>query len=435
MQNKTIVIHPQLKGRNADVGYSRTQESRLEEARGLAHAADLQVAMSQVVPIQSITPATYIGKGKVEEIAEYIKENSISLAVINTEITPIQQRNLEKFWECKVIDRTGLILEIFGQRANSKEGRLQVALAAQEYQRSRLVRSWTHLERQRGGAGFMGGPGETQIESDRRAIRDRIALIKKQLETVIRTRDEHRKSRRAVPYKVVALVGYTNAGKSTLFNKITGAEVVAMDKLFATLDPTMRIIKLPSGNKVILSDTVGFISDLPTDLVAAFRATLEEVVGADIILHVRDISNPETEEQKSDVLAVLSVLGLEHKAANDTIEVLNKVDLLREKGIRDEGIKEEYISPSLNPLIPSSPKLYVSAVTGEGIDNLLAVIDKEIARDNIEINVTLNVSEGKTLAWLYENGTVLSKKQKAETIKLIVSLSEKNLGIFNKMQG
>lgn len=432
MQNKTIVIHPQLKGRNADVGYSRSQESRLEEAKGLARAADLQIIIAQVVAIQSITPSTYIGKGKVEEIGAYIDENHIQLAIINAEISPIQQRNLEKAWECKVIDRTGLILEIFGQRANSKEGRLQVILASQEYQKGRLVRSWTHLERQRGGAGFMGGPGETQIETDRRAIRDRIAVIKKQLETVVRARDEHRKSRQKVPYKVVALVGYTNAGKSTLFNKITGAEVLAMDKLFATLDPTMRIVKLPSGNKIIMSDTVGFISDLPTELVAAFRATLEEVVEADIILHVRDISNPETEEQKQDVLSVLSVLGLEHKAANNTIEVLNKADLLSEAlgGIGDSGLE-----PSLTPNTQcQTPKLYVSAVTGQGIYDLFAAIDKEIAKSETVINITLNVSEGKKLAWIYEHGNVLNKNQEDETIKLTVSFSEKSLGMYNKLQ-
>jgi GTPase len=429
MSEKAIVIHPQLKGRNGETGTLRTQTSKLEEACGLTRAASLQVVMSETVFLQKIIPGTYIGKGKVEEIGLYIKENGIMLAVINTEITPVQQRNLEKEWECKVIDRTALILEIFGQRANTKEGHLQVSLAAQEYEKSRLVRSWTHLERQRGGAGFMGGPGETQIESDRRAIRDRIALIRKRLSQVVKTRDEHRKSRQKNTYKIVALVGYTNAGKSTLFNRLTGANVVAEDKLFATLDPTMRIIKLPSGTKVIMSDTVGFISDLPTELVAAFRATLEEVVGADLIIHVRDIVSPESEEQKEDVLAVMSSLGLDSKLANNSIEALNKADLLNE----DLGLNDKPSTP--NPTDTTPKKLYISAVTGLGIDELLAVIDKEVMRDNTEIHINLDVSEGKLLAWLYENAAITSKKRKAETIYLTASISEKNLGIFNKMRG
>lgn len=436
MHDKTIVIHPQIKGFSTDEIYVRSQESRLEEAKGLAYAADLQVELAQVVSIQSITPATYIGRGKVEEIAEYIKYNSIALAIINTEISPIQQRNLETAWNCKVIDRTGLILEIFGQRAQTREGRLQVNLASQEYQKSRLVRSWTHLERQRGGAGFMGGPGETQIEVDRRAIRDRIAVIKKQLAIVVKARDEHRKARKKVPYKIVSLVGYTNAGKSTLFNKITGAEVLAMDKLFATLDPTMRLVRLPSGNKIIMSDTVGFISDLPTTLVAAFRATLEEVVEADIIVHVRDIANPETEEQKRDVLEVLKVLGLEHKIAHDTIEVLNKVDLLNKNQESRNLESNENESPLiLDSHFPDSKKLYISATTGNGVDAVLRAIDEAIARDEKKVEITMNVADGKKLAWIYEHGSVQSTSQDGETMKLIVSFSEKNLGAFNKLYG
>jgi GTP-binding protein HflX len=434
MLDKAIVIHPQLKGRPGETGSLRTQNSKLEEACGLTRAADLEVVLAQVVPIQKITPATYIGKGKVDEIGIYIKQNAIMLAVMNTEITPIQQRNLEKAWECKVIDRTALILEIFGQRANSKEGHLQVALAAQEYQKSRLVRSWTHLERQRGGAGFMGGPGETQIESDRRAIRDRIALIKKQLDTVVRTREEHRKSRQKVPYKIVALVGYTNAGKSTLFNKLTGANVLAEDKLFATLDPTMRIIKLPSGTKVIMSDTVGFISDLPTQLVAAFRATLEEVVEADLIVHVRDIISPETEEQKEDVLRVMASLGLEHKIANNTVEVLNKADLLFKnlESVKSEPKEADYLIPDSDIL--DAKKLYISAITGKGVEEMLAVIDKEIARDNNQVSIKLDVADGKMLAWLHEHGNIISQTRKGEKLYLQVSISEKNLGMFRKMQ-
>lgn len=434
MQDRTLVLHPQLKGRSGDLAYSRSQESRLEEAKGLTIAADLKIVSAQIVAIQNVTPATYIGTGKVDELAEYVKEEQIKLVVVNAEISPIQQRNLEKAWNCKVIDRTGLILEIFGQRAQTREGKLQVLLASQEYQKSRLVRSWTHLERQRGGAGFMGGPGETQIESDRRAIRERIAVIKKQLDIVVRTREEHRKSRQKVPYKIVALVGYTNAGKSTLFNKITGASVIAEDKLFATLDPTMRLIKLPSGHKIILSDTVGFISDLPTQLVAAFRATLEEVVEADIILHVRDIVSPETEEQKQDVLSVLSVLGLEHKAANNTIEVLNKVDLLENHESRSLELKGE-LKDNLIPdsIVIDSKKLYISAITGQGIDELLAAIDKEIAKGETQIDITLHAGEGKKLAWVYEHGNVLRREQKDEIINLLVSFSEKNLGLFRKM--
>lgn len=433
MQNKTIVIHPQLKGRNADIGYARSQESRLEEAKGLALAADLYIDLAQVVQIQSIIPGTYIGKGKVEEIGEYIKHNNIMLAIVNAEISPVQQRNLETAWDCKVIDRTGLILEIFGQRANSKEGRLQVELASQEYQKSRLVKSWTHLERQRGGAGFMGGPGETQIEVDRRAIRDRIAVIKKQLATVVRARDEHRKSRQKVPYKVVALVGYTNAGKSTLFNKITGAGVLAMDKLFATLDPTMRLVKLPSGNKIILSDTVGFISDLPTNLVAAFRATLEEVVEADLILHVRDIANPETEEQKQDVLQVLSMLGLEHKAANDTIEVLNKVDLLLKYQAEDSAIDPTDDAKPSHFDIHDSSKLYISAITGQGLEAVYSAIDKAIAKNEIQVDIKVDVRDGQKLAWIYEHGHVLGKHDSDEITTLTVSFTEKNLGAFRKL--
>lgn len=422
MPDRVFIIHPTIKGPKWKDLHARSHEYKLEEACGLARAADLKIIGAQIVAIQKVIPSTHLGKGKVEEIADYIKENKIALVIVNTTITPIQQRNLEKAWQCKVIDRTALILEIFGQRAKTKEGQLQVSLAALEYQKSRLVRSWTHLERQRGGAGFMGGPGETQIESDRRAIRDRIALLKKQLDNVVRTREEHRKSRRAIPYKIVALVGYTNAGKSTLFNKITGASVVAEDKLFATLDPTMRIIKLPSGSKVILSDTVGFISDLPTQLVAAFRATLEEVIEADLIVHVRDIANPETEEQKQDVLAVMASLGLEQKIANNTIEVLNKADLL------------EHTPPfNVNNKEGASGKIYTSALTGEGIDTMLVAIDNALAIHNKTIQVRVAASEGKLLAWLYKNASVLSKRRYSNVIYLKLSISEKNLGIFNKM--
>ncbi len=418
MTETAIVIHPKIKARKLENSTTRSDKGKLEEAVSLATSAALNVINAQIVNINKITPSTYIGKGKVTEVADFVQENKIAVAIINTEITPVQQRNLEKSLQCKVIDRTALILEIFGQRAKTKEGILQVALAAQEYQKSRLVRSWTHLERQRGGAGFMGGPGETQIETDRRAIRDRIAVIKKQLEKVVKTREEHRKARQKVPYKIVSLVGYTNAGKSTLFNKITGASVIAEDKLFATLDPTMRLIKLPSGTKIILSDTVGFISDLPTELIAAFRATLEEVVEADIIIHVRDISSHESNEQKKDVMAVLSNLGLEQRISHNMLEILNKIDTLSRSELEQEK--------------QNGNRILTSAITGDGIKELLQEIDKMIACENKILDVTLNTSEGKFIAWLYANGKVLSSTKESDKITLKVSLSEKNFGVFKK---
>ncbi|MDE3038807.1 MAG: GTPase HflX, partial [Pseudomonadota bacterium] len=345
MPQSVLVLHPYFKRKPSGL---RHPESCLEEAIGLAHAIDLEVADTAIVPLDKPTSATFIGSGKVEELKGRIAAADIQLAVINYTLSPVQQRNLETAWGCKVIDRTALILEIFGARAATHEGKLQVELAALEYQKGRLVRSWTHLERQRGGFGFLGGPGESQIEIDRRLIRDRIAKIKKQLEQVTRTRALHRKTRRDVPYPVVALVGYTNAGKSTLFNRLTGAQVLSMDKLFATLDPTMRAITLPGGGKAILSDTVGFVSDLPTELVAAFRATLEEVLEADILLHVRDISHPDSAAQKRDVEDVLKKLF--GKAPDNVIEVCNKID------------KVQHVTGS---------GIFISAATGAGVDALL----------------------------------------------------------------
>lgn len=325
---RAIVLHVERRDRKTAVTPDRDAEARLEEAAGLAEAIDLEIAGRLIVVLTALKPATLMGSGKVEEITRLVENTEAELVVVNAQLSPIQQRNLEKTWGAKVLDRTGLILEIFGRRASTSEGRLQVELAHLQYQKSRLVRSWTHLERQRGGFGFLGGPGESQLEADRRLIQERITRIEKQLELVVKTRALHRKGRARVPYPVVALVGYTNAGKSTLFNRLSGAEVLAKDLLFATLDPTMRVIQLPHGRKIILSDTVGFISDLPTSLIAAFRATLEEVLSADVILHVRDVSHAETESQGADVNRVLNELGIDEVRRSKIVEVWNKLDLL-----------------------------------------------------------------------------------------------------------
>lgn len=416
MQN-AIVLHPHLKLER--VNDLRDSESKLEEAVGLAMAIDLNILLAQTIALQKIIPSTFIGTGKLEEIKNFIADNEVDVVIVNENISPIQQRNLEKALDCKVIDRTALILEIFGQRASTKEGKLQVELAAFEYQKSRLVRSWTHLERQRGGGGFMGGPGEKQIESDRRALRERIASIKKQLKKVVQTRSIQRDSRKKIPYEIVALVGYTNAGKSTLFNKITGAEVLAKDQLFATLDPTMRIVKLPSGKKIIMSDTVGFISDLPTELVAAFRATLEEVIEANVILHVMDASNEHYNEQKKDVIGVLAKLGISEKAEENIIDVYNKMDLL------SDDIAQKYEKESSSALI--------SAITGEGIDDLLKRIDAKLAEGNKITTVKISVENGKANAWLHANADILKQTASDDKITYKISISVKNLGILQKM--
>ncbi len=375
---------------------------RLQEAKGLAEAIDLDVRESLLVPLANPRPGTLFGKGKVETLKALVAEKEIELVIIDHPVSPIQQRNLEKAWNTKVLDRTGLILEIFGRRARTKEGRLQVELAHLSYQKSRLVRTWTHLERQRGGYGFLGGPGEAQIELDRRMIDERIMAIRKELEVVVRTRELHRQGRRRVPYPVVAIVGYTNAGKSTLFNRITGADVFAKHQLFATLDPTMREVRLKSGRRIILSDTVGFISDLPTMLVAAFRATLEEVIEADLILHVRDIAHDETDNQARDVEAVLRDLGIDTLAAEAPIlEVWNKIDLLA------SVTREEAISAAR--FAERAPVL-VSAVSGEGVDGLLSEIDKRLGRGDVVLELLIPADGGRLVNWLYEEAEVLERE-------------------------
>jgi GTP-binding protein HflX len=396
----------------------------LEEAVGLARAIDLEVVRAETVNLARPVPATLFGSGNVEALRAVIADNAIGLVVVDAPLTPVQQRNLERRWQAKVIDRTGLILEIFGARARTHEGSLQVELAALTYQRSRLVRSWTHLERQRGGFGFLGGPGESQLEIDRRLIGERIARLRRELEGVKRTRALHREARRRVPYPVVALVGYTNAGKSTLFNRLTRSEVAAEDLLFATLDPTMRRLDMPSGRKAILSDTVGFISDLPTHLVAAFRATLEEVTEADIVVHVRDAHHPDSDAQRADVLAVLDDLGLGHLAEDGLIEVLNKIDLL-------EPAERETL---LNQAQRNSQTVALSAATGEGCEALLRLVDRRLEDGARPVRLDVPLSDGKTLAWIYQHGEVIGRRDDAEAAHLSVRLSEADLGRLRHRQ-
>jgi GTPase len=404
-----IVIGPYLRMRRGSAEVQsdhyalRDFEARLDEAKGLARAIDLEVADALIAPLSEIRPATYLGKGKVEEIVGLVTGHEIELVVMDCALSPIQQRNLEKAWNTKVLDRTGLILEIFGRRAKTKEGTLQVELAHLNYQRSRLVRSWTHLERQRGGFGFMGGPGETQIEADRRQIGERITRLENELKKVQATRRLHREGRKRVPYRVVALVGYTNAGKSTLFNRLTRADVQAADMLFATLDPTLRALHLPHGGKAMLSDTVGFISNLPTQLVAAFRATLEEVLEADIILHVRDISHEDAEAQERDVDAVLRQLGIDPDAGSGQriIEVWNKIDRFD---------PEENMQKIAGRRPPERPCFLVSAESGEGIDRLLEAIEAHLATTRTTLNLSIDASDGAGISWLHRNAEVLDKQ-------------------------
>jgi GTP-binding protein HflX len=410
-----MVVHPILPGK--PLAEARSPEAKLEEIEGLAAAIRLDVRSRDLVRLRTMSPATLLGKGQLERLAAEVQAHEAEVVIMDAAITPIQQKNLEKALKAKVIDRTGLILEIFGERAATAEGRLQVELAHLEYQAGRLVRSWTHLERQRGGFGFLGGPGETQIETDRRLLRDRISRLKKELEAVRRTRTLHRARRQRAPNPVIALVGYTNAGKSTLFNRLTGAEVMAKDLLFATLDPTMRAIHLPGatpgGTKVILSDTVGFISDLPTELVAAFRATLEEVIEADLLVHVRDLSHPDTEAQADDVEDILRSLGvLEGEGRVPLIEALNKADKLdpdthaaaAERAERDPDV------------------ILVSALTGEGIDALKALLAERLQGPGELHTLRLHPSDGRRLAWLHANGEVISQTDRGGQIEVQVRL-------------
>ena len=406
----------------------RSPEARLEEAVGLAGAINLEVVEAGIAPLNEIRPATYLGKGKVDELAGIIKASEIGIVVMDCALSPVQQRNLEKAFGAKVIDRTGLILEIFGERAATREGTLQVELAHLTYQKGRLVRTWTHLERQRGGFGFLGGPGETQIESDRRMIEERIAKIERELEGVKKTRKLHRDSRKRVPYPVVALVGYTNAGKSTLFNRMTRARVLEADMLFATLDPTLRAIKLPHGAKAILSDTVGFISDLPTMLVAAFRATLEEVVEADVILHVRDATHEDTAAQAHDVEEVLRALDIDPNDHDRLIEVWNKVDRL------DAATHEQMENVAQRRAENERPVL-VSALTGEGIPALLETIERHIALKRVTFDLVLDPADGAGVSWLHRHSEVMEKHlrddgQLAVTVRADASNAERIRGKF-----
>lgn len=431
---RCLVIYPNLKSDRASL---RSPASRLDEAIGLARGIDLSVVHAEVVNITRRRPSTLLGSGTVERFREIVlgdksegvgsgpSDVRIDVAIVDATLSPVQQRNLERALGCKVIDRTGLILEIFGARARTREGRLQVELAALTYQRSRLVRSWTHLERQRGGHGFMGGPGEAQIEIDRRILSDRITRLRKDLGEVKRTRALQRKARQRVPYPVIALVGYTNAGKSTLFNVVTNAEVTAKDQLFATLDPTMRGLGLPSGRLAILSDTVGFISDLPHELVAAFHATLEEVCEADLIVHVRDVSHPDADAQKDDVHTVLAELGVDPDAGVNMVEALNKIDLLA------QDIRAALVNQATRRNLPAFP---VSAKTGEGCSDLLKALDSRLSEARDLVSAEIALSDGKTLAWLYARGEIVERVDDETHARVKVRLDAADAARFARRQ-
>jgi GTP-binding protein HflX len=419
-RTRAVVLHPYLKTGQAN---GRSVEFHLQEAVGLAAAINLKVVGQESIALAKINAGSYFGKGTVGRIHDVLDEEQADIVCVDTSLSPVQQRTLERAWESKVIDRTGLILEIFGERARTREGILQVELAHLSYQKSRLVRTWTHLERQRGGFGFLGGPGETQIEADRRMISTRIIKIRRELETVTRTRELHREARRRVPYPVVALVGYTNAGKSTLFNSLTGSHVFAKDLLFATLDPTMREIKLPSGRSAILSDTVGFVSDLPTTLIAAFRATLEEVVGADIIVHVRDSAHPNTASQKTDVMRVMDELCIDLSDGRPFIEVLNKIDLLDNKGRETAE----------NMAARKEDVVAISAVTSENNAALLECLDHYLSADRTSVNLRLSHGDGATISWLYRNADVLKRDDQEEFAYFEVLIASDRLAHFEKI--
>ncbi|MGR3623092.1 GTPase HflX [Pseudophaeobacter sp.] len=418
IRTRAWVLHPDIK---SDQG-RRPAEPALAEGVALAEALpDLDVIGSTVVRLPKAHAGMLFGSGKIEELKAVLHGEEVDLVLIDGPVSPVQQRNLEKAWKVKILDRTGLILEIFSDRARTREGVLQVEMAALSYQRTRLVRAWTHLERQRGGLGFVGGPGETQIEADRRAIDDQLVNLRRQLAKVVKTRTLHREARAKIPYPIVALVGYTNAGKSTLFNRLTGAEVMAKDMLFATLDPTMRRVEIPDGPEIILSDTVGFISDLPTELVAAFRATLEEVLAADVILHVRDISHEESQNQANDVAAILTSLGVDENRAQ--IEVWNKLDLLPEdvaQARRDRAAREEGIHA-------------ISSLTGEGIDALLEDVALKLQGVRHLEDFTLSFAQGKQRAWLFQQDVVMSEEQVEDGFALTVRWTDKQKAQFNKL--
>ncbi|WP_193141238.1 MULTISPECIES: GTPase HflX [unclassified Meridianimarinicoccus] len=412
------VLHPEIRSKPG----RRAPGFALEEAVALAAALPgLDVVGGDVVRLTQPRPGTLFGTGKVEELGALFKANDIELVLVDGPLSPVQQRNLEKDWKVKILDRTGLILEIFSDRARTREGVLQVEMAALSYQRTRLVRAWTHLERQRGGLGFVGGPGETQIEADRRAIDEQLTRLRRQLDKVVKTRELHRSARAKVPFPIVALVGYTNAGKSTLFNRVTGASVMAKDMLFATLDPTMRAIDLPDGPKIILSDTVGFISALPTELVAAFRATLEEVLTADLIVHVRDISDPETEAQAEDVREIVESLGVDPDTPQ--IEVWNKLDRL-----------DAEAAERLRALAPRQPDVHlISAITGEGLDDLLAAIATRISDPVLDDTLHLDFSDGRRRAWLFAEGVVEAERQGEDGVDLDVRWTARQKETFSRL--